>query len=80
MNKDREHALDFEMIRRRKVARRRRKKILIAAGAVLAVALIGAALVWQVAQVTDQDRDFWGNFNASHTLQKSEPHNGSGTE
>lgn len=70
--------MDFEKIRRQKLARRRRKRILIGAGAALAVLLAGALLIGQVAQVTDGDRDFWGNFNASHALQKSEPQSASG--
>lgn len=67
--KDRERALDFEKIRKKKVSARRRKLALIIGAAVLAIGAAVIVLVMQILQVTADDRNFWGNFNASHAQQ-----------
>lgn len=66
----RERVLDLEKIRKLK-QKIRRRKILFAVGiAVFLAAVLLALGIWQVSQVTDSDRDFWGNFNPSHSIQQ----------
>ncbi len=69
----RERILDLEKIRKLK-QKIRRRKILLAVGTAifLAVALLALG-IWQISQVTNSDRDFWGNFNASYSIQQENP-------
>ena len=70
---NRERVLDLEKIRRLK-QKIRRRKILLAAGAVIfLLGIIIAIGIWQVSQVTDSNRDFWGNFNSAYSIQQESP-------
>lgn len=70
---NRERVLDLEKIRRLKQKIRRRKILLVAGAVIFLLGIIIAIGIWQVSQVTDSNRDFWGNFNSAHSIQQESP-------